>query len=83
VREKGRGAGAAIYRAELWTCQTAVSSDRCDTANIGRQFSSFSPWNRIKVTVRNIFLDVHSTNLLICCTTLTERRNRIKVTCEN
>jgi hypothetical protein len=43
VREKGRGAGAAIYRAELWTCQTAVSSGRCDSANIGRQFSLFSP----------------------------------------
>jgi hypothetical protein len=52
---------AAIYRAKLWTCQTALAGGRCDSANIGRPFSSFSPWNRIKVTVGNIFLDLHST----------------------
>jgi hypothetical protein len=39
----------------LWTKQRTHS---------GRSFSSFSPWNRIKVTARNIFLDVYSTNLV-------------------
>jgi hypothetical protein len=39
----------------LWTKQRTHS---------GRPFSSFSPWNRIKVTARNIFLDVYSTNLV-------------------
>jgi hypothetical protein len=59
-----RGQGAAIYRAKLWTWQTAPAGGRCDSASIGRQFSSFSVWNRIKVTARNIFLDVYSTNLV-------------------
>jgi hypothetical protein len=62
--ERRRRASAAIIEHELWTCQSAESSGRCDSANIGRQFSSFSPWNRIKVTARNIFFDVHSTNLV-------------------
>jgi hypothetical protein len=39
----------------LWTKQRTHS---------GRPFSSFSPWNRIKVTAQNIFLDVYSTNLV-------------------
>jgi hypothetical protein len=29
-------------------------------SDFGCPFSSFSPWNQIKVTVGNIFLDLHS-----------------------
>jgi hypothetical protein len=46
---------------ELWICQTAESSGRCDSVNIGRQFPSFSVWIRISVSARNIFLDLYST----------------------
>jgi hypothetical protein len=53
--EKKR-AGAAIYRAQLWICQTAPAGGRWWQSDFGRPFSSFSPWNRIKVTVENIFL---------------------------
>jgi hypothetical protein len=61
----GEGRGwDAIYRAKLWTFQTARAGGRWWQSDFGRPFSSFSPWNRIKVTVRNIFLDVHSTNLV-------------------
>jgi hypothetical protein len=31
---------------------------------LGGSFRPFSVWNRIKVTAQNIFLDVHSTNLV-------------------
>ncbi|AQK51833.1 hypothetical protein ZEAMMB73_Zm00001d050041 [Zea mays] len=62
VGEKGRGAGAAIYRAKLWTWQTALAGGRCDSASIGRQFSSFSVWNRTQITANDLFLDVYSTN---------------------
>jgi hypothetical protein len=44
--------GTTIF---LWTKQRTHS---------GRPFLSFSPWNRIKVTAQNIFLDVYSTNLV-------------------
>jgi hypothetical protein len=62
VGEKGRGASAAIYRAKLWTWQTALAGGRCDSASIGRQFSSFSVWNRTRITAEDLFLDVYSTN---------------------
>jgi hypothetical protein len=61
---EGRGMGAAIYRAELWTCQTAVSSGRCKSDDLGQRVLAFSAWNRILVAAQNIFLDVHSTNLV-------------------
>jgi hypothetical protein len=57
-RERG---GLLFIDLKIWTCQVAVSSSRCDSANIGGQFSSISPRNWIKVTVGNIFLDLHST----------------------
>jgi hypothetical protein len=44
--------------------QVAVRSDRCDSANIGRQFLSFSVWNRTRITTEDMFLDVYSTNLV-------------------
>jgi hypothetical protein len=36
-----RGQGLPFIEQEHWTCQVVVSSGRCDSANIGRQFSSF------------------------------------------
>jgi hypothetical protein len=39
-----RRAGAAIYRAELWTCQTAVSSGRCDRLTVPTLGDSFRPF---------------------------------------
>jgi hypothetical protein len=60
---EGRGWGA-IYRARLWTCQVAVSSGRWKNIDIRRPFLAFSFWNRTLVAVKDIFLDVHSTNLV-------------------
>ncbi|PWZ04596.1 hypothetical protein Zm00014a_023371 [Zea mays] len=54
-------AGAAIYRAKLWTCQQAVAGGRCYSDNLGRRVLAFSAWNRILVAAQNIFLDLHST----------------------
>jgi hypothetical protein len=51
-----------MYRAKLWTWQTAPAGGRYDSASIGRQFSSFSVWNRTLITVEDLFLDVYSTN---------------------
>jgi hypothetical protein len=62
VGEKGRGAGAAIYRAKLWTWQTVPAGGRCDSDSIGQQFSSFSVWNRTRITAEDLFLDVYSIN---------------------
>jgi hypothetical protein len=61
----GRGEGrewAAIYRAKLWTCQTAPAGGRCYCDDLGRRVLAFSAWNRILVAAQNIFLDVYSTN---------------------
>jgi hypothetical protein len=59
----GRG-WAAIYRAKLWTCQTAPAGARCDSANIGRPFLSFSIWNQTRITAEDMFLEIYSTNLV-------------------
>jgi hypothetical protein len=59
---EGEGRGwAAIYRANLWTCQVAVSSGKWKNVDIGRPFLAFSTCFRILLTARNIFLDLHST----------------------
>jgi hypothetical protein len=57
-------AGAAIYRAKLWTCQVAVSSGRWKNVDIGRPFLAFSACFRTLVAVEDFFFDVHSTNLV-------------------
>jgi hypothetical protein len=57
-------AGAAIYRAKLWTCQLAAAGGRCYSDNLERRVLAFSAWNRILVAAQNIFLDLHSTNLV-------------------
>uniref|UniRef100_A0A804MFL4 Uncharacterized protein n=1 Tax=Zea mays TaxID=4577 RepID=A0A804MFL4_MAIZE len=54
-------AGAAIYRAKLWTCQTAPTGGRCCSDDLGRRVSAFFAWNRILVAAQNIFLDLYST----------------------
>ena len=59
-----RGQGLPFIEQELWTCQVAVSSGRCDSANIGRQFLSFSVCDRSRITAEDMFLDVYSTNLV-------------------
>jgi hypothetical protein len=64
VGEKGEGRLLPFIEQELWTCQVAVSSGRCDSANIGRLFSSFSVWNRTRITAEDMFLDVYCTNLV-------------------
>ena len=60
---KERG-GLPFIELELWTCQVAVSSGRWTNVDIGRPFLAFSFWNRTLVAVEDIFLDVHSTNLV-------------------
>ena len=58
----GEGRGwAAIYRAKLWTCQTAPAGGRCYSDDLGRRVLAFSAWNRILVAAQNIFLDLYST----------------------
>jgi hypothetical protein len=59
--ERGEG-GLPFIELELWTWQTAPAGGRCDSASIGRQFSSFSVWNRTWITAEDLFLDVYSTN---------------------
>ncbi|AQK60699.1 hypothetical protein ZEAMMB73_Zm00001d053914 [Zea mays] len=54
-------AGAAIYRAKLWTCQTAPAGGRCCSDDLGRRVLAFSAWNRILVAAQNIFLDLYPT----------------------
>jgi hypothetical protein len=44
-RGERRRAGAAIYRAELWTCQTTPAGGRWKSVDIGRPFLVFSVWN--------------------------------------
>ena len=60
-----RGGGGLVLpfiEQELWTCQTAESSGRCYSDNLGHRVLAFSAWNRILVAAQNIFLDVYSTN---------------------
>jgi hypothetical protein len=61
---EGRGMGATIYRAELWICQTTVSSGRCKSDDLAQRVLAFSAWNWILVAAQNIFLDIHSINLV-------------------
>ena len=62
--EKGEGMLLPFIEQELWTCLVTVSSGSCDSANIGRHFSSFFVWNRTWITAEDMFLDVYSTNLV-------------------
>jgi hypothetical protein len=39
--EGGRGQGAAIYRAKLWTCHTTLAGGRCKSVDIGWPFLAF------------------------------------------
>jgi hypothetical protein len=59
--ERGEG-GLPFIELELWTWQTAPAGGRCDSVSIGRQFSSFSVWNRTRITAEDLFLVVYSTN---------------------
>jgi hypothetical protein len=59
--ERRRRAGAAIFRAELCTYQTAPAGGRWKSVDIGRPFLAFSVWNRTLISIRNIFLDLPST----------------------
>jgi hypothetical protein len=62
---EGEGRGwAAIYRAKLWTCQTAPAGGRCCSDDLGRRVLAFSAWNRNLIAAQNIFLDLYSTNLV-------------------
>jgi hypothetical protein len=54
-------AGAAIYRAKLWTCQLVAAGGRYYSDDLGRRVLIFSACFQILVTTRNIFLDLHST----------------------
>jgi hypothetical protein len=64
VEEKGEGMLLPFIEQELWTCQTAESSGRYYSDNLGRRVLAVSAWNRILVAAQNIFLDLHSTNLV-------------------
>jgi hypothetical protein len=55
VREKRKGLSCQAMLFSFWTKQRT---------HIGWPFLSFSLWNRIWVTVGDIFLDLHSTNLV-------------------
>jgi hypothetical protein len=52
---------ATIYRAKLWTCQTAPAGGRCYSDDLGWRVLAFSACFWIFVTAQNIFLDLHST----------------------
>jgi hypothetical protein len=61
MRGEKKRAGAAIYRAKLWTCQLAAAGGTCYSDDLGRRVLTFSACFQILVTARNIFLDLHST----------------------
>jgi hypothetical protein len=52
---------AAIYRAKLWTCQTAPAGGRCDSDDLGCRILTFFACFRILVVAQNIFLGLNST----------------------
>jgi hypothetical protein len=60
-----KGGRAEIYRekASEHACQCPTGG-RCYSGDFGRTFLTFSVWIRISVTVRDIFLDLHSTNFV-------------------
>jgi hypothetical protein len=64
VGEGKKRGGLPFIAQELWTCQPATAGGTCDSANIGRQFLSFSVWNRTRITAEDMFLDIYSTNLV-------------------
>jgi hypothetical protein len=43
-------AGAAIYRAKLWTCQLAAADGRCYSDDLGWHVLAFSACFRVLVT---------------------------------
>ena len=64
VWREGRGQGLPFIEQKLWTCQPAPAGGRCYNGDLGRRVLAFSRWTRILVTVGDIFLDLHSTNLI-------------------
>jgi hypothetical protein len=55
---------AAIYRAGALNLSASCSRWRCYSDDLGWRVLAVCAWNRTLVTIEDIFLDVHSTNLV-------------------
>jgi hypothetical protein len=56
--------GLPFIEQKFWTCQPAPAGGKCYSGDLRRRVLAFSVCFRILVTLGDIFLDLHSTNII-------------------